>query len=137
MYTTGNEGFNFFQPHLLGVLFGKSSGLYLWTPITLLGTVGLVTGEHKRIPLRLWMTGVFLLELYFVSSWSTWWQGASYSGRMFVSSLPMLAFGIASVFTWLAKYRWTQAYFLLTVIGPLSVINSVSIIYFLLSLPGR
>lgn len=136
-YLTGSEGFNFLHPQIPGVLFGISSGLFLWTPITIFGIAGFLTGKMKTIPFRLWMLTVFLLELYAVASWSTWWQGASYSGRMFVSSLPILAFGVASIFTWLSKYKWTQSYFLLTIVGPLTALNGVSIIYFLLSVPGR
>jgi hypothetical protein len=127
-YLTGNEGFNLLQPHILGVLFGLQTGLFLWTPITILGTIGLITKK------RFMMLAVFLLELYAVASWSTWRQGASYSGRMFVSSLPVLSFGIASVFSWLARYRWTQVYFLITIVIPLSVINMIMITFFLLNL---
>lgn len=136
-YISGGEGFNFLRPQILGVLFYPKNGLFLWTPVTLFGVVGFFTGQTKRIPLRLWMLAVIGLELYFVSSWSTWWQGASYSGRMFVSALPILAFGVASIFSWLEKMRFTQAYFLLTIVGPLSLINANSIIYFLLSLPHQ
>lgn len=133
-YLTGGEGFHFLRPQLLGVLFGVQSGLFLWTPITMLALLEFFFAKTKRIPHKFWMLAVFLLELYAVASWSTWWQGASYSGRMFVSSLPILAFGIASVFSWLATYRWTQAYFLVAIVAPLSALNAVSIIYFLLTL---
>ncbi len=124
-----HEGFNFFRPHILGVLFGLRNGLYLWTPITLLGTIGLITKKRRMMLL------VFLLELYTVASWSTWWQGASYSGRMFVSTLPILAFGIAPIFTWLAHYKWTQFYFLTIVVIPLTLVNASLIISFLLLRP--
>jgi hypothetical protein len=130
-YLTGSEGFNFLHPHIFGVLFGTRNGLFLWTPITAIGVAGLVRAR------KYWMLLVFILELYTVASWSTWWQGASYSGRMFVSSLPILAFGIASIFTWLAKFRWTLTYFILVIIAPLSVMNGISIIYFLLTLPAK
>ncbi|MCX6794213.1 MAG: glycosyltransferase family 39 protein [Candidatus Gottesmanbacteria bacterium] len=121
-----HEGFNFTKPHILGALFGVQNGLFLWTPVTILGTIGLITKK------RFLMLAVFLLELYTVASWSTWWQGASYSGRMFVSTLPILSFGIALIFTRLTHYKWTQAYFLITIVIPLSVTNAVNIIYFLL-----
>lgn len=127
-YLTGAEGFNFAKPHILGVLFGVHNGLFLWTPITLLGFVGLALSR------RFTMILVFLLELYTVASWSTWWQGASYSGRMFVSTLPILAFGIASIFAWLARYGWTKVYFLVSIIMPLSIINIFLVISFLLLL---
>lgn len=122
-----NEGFNFLQPHILGVLFNLHNGLFLWTPITCIGVIGLI--KSRRF---LYLT-VFLLELFIVASWSTWWQGASYSGRMFVSSLPLLSFGIASIFSWIAKHRVPL---LFTIVAPLSVLNAISIIYFLL-ITGR
>ncbi len=125
-YLTDGEGFTFLRPHIIGVLFGLQNGLFLWTPITLLGAVGLIAKK------RFLFLSVFILELYTVSSWSTWWQGASYSGRMFVSSLPVLSFGVASVFSWLSRYKWTKAYFLIAIIIPLSVINAMNIVYFLL-----
>ncbi|MCX6792184.1 MAG: hypothetical protein NT149_04060 [Candidatus Gottesmanbacteria bacterium] len=127
-YLTGTEGFNFLRPHIPGVLFGLQNGLFLWTPITILGLAGLFTKK------RFLMLSVFLLELYVVASWTTWWQGASYSGRMFVSSLPVLSFGIAEVFSWLVRYKWTRVYFLLTIVIPLSVINMMLITFFLWNL---
>ncbi len=127
-YLTGLEGFNLLRPHIPGVLFSVQNGLFLWTPIALIGTIGLIIGK------RFWMLAVFILELYVVASWSTWWQGASYSGRMFVSSLPLLAFGIADIFSRLAKYRFTQGYYLTAIILPLTVLNTIHIIYFLITL---
>lgn len=126
-----HETFDFSRPHILGVLLSPSSGLFLWTPITIFGVIGLFTSR------RYWFTALFILELYAVASWSTWWQGASYSGRMFVSSLPVLAFGVAAVFSWLSKFRFTQAHYLVSIVGPLILLNATSIIYFLLTLPGR
>ena len=123
-----HEGFNFLTPHVTGVLFGLQNGLFLWTPITLLGAVGLIMKKQW-----IFLTVLFL-EIYLVACWSTWWQGASYSGRMFVSSLPLLSFGIAHIFARLAQYKWTQAYYLLTVIIPLFLINSLLITSFLLAL---
>lgn len=123
-----HEGFNFLHPHVPEVLFSPKNGLFLWTPITLVGTLGLILSK------KYWFLAVFLSELFVVASWSTWWQGASYSGRMFVSSLPLLSFGVAAVFSELAKYRFTQTHFLLTIVIPLSLINALSIVYFLFTL---
>ncbi len=110
-------------------MFNLQNGLFLWTPITLIGAIGLVTGK------KYWMLAVFVLEVFIVSGWSTWWQGASYSGRMLVSSLPLLSFGIAAVFSSLAKYRFSQLHFMLTIILPLSILNVLNIIYFLITRP--
>ena len=121
-YLTGGEGFSFSLSNVFGVLFVPSNGLFLWTPVTLLGLVGLFW-------FRKLYAVIFLLQLFIVASWSTWWQGASYSGRMFVGMLPLLAFGIAWVISKLKIYK--PALYLL--VGSLSSINALLIIYFLAS----
>jgi len=117
-YLRQGEGFSF--PHVLGVLFAPSNGLFLWTPVILLGLIGL--WFYKKS-----FAIIFLLELLIVASWSTWWQGASYSGRMFVGMLPLLAFGIAQVLSKL-KIPKNALYLLVTT---LSSINALLIVYFL------
>jgi Dolichyl-phosphate-mannose-protein mannosyltransferase len=124
-YINSYEKFNVFSPHLFGVLFSVQNGLLLWTPVVALGLVGL-----KRRPIMLL---VFLLELFIIASWSTWWQGASYSGRMFVSILPLIAVGMANVFTYLERFRFGYRHFLYIFLLPLGSINMCLIVYFLLS----
>lgn len=121
-YLTGGEGFTFSPTNILGVLFGPSNGLFLWTPVTLLGLVGLFWYQ------KLYAV-IFLLQLLIVASWSTWWQGASYSGRMFVGMLPLLAYGVAWILTRIKMPR--PAMYLL--ISSLSSINALLILYFLAS----
>lgn len=117
------EGFNFLQPHIFEVLFSPQNGLLLYSPILALGFWGFKRSFSLAI----------LLELLIVSSWSTWWQGASYGGRMFVSSLPLFAFGIASFFQWFIKRGWNEKMFLLTLVGPLCGLNALLVFFFLLS----
>ncbi|MBI3577692.1 glycosyltransferase family 39 protein [Candidatus Gottesmanbacteria bacterium] len=128
-YITGGESFNLLRPHVLSVLFSTKSGLFLYAPILLLGTIGLFFWKNK---LRQWVLAVIILELFVVSTWSTWWQGASYGGRMFVSSLPLFAFGIAWVFEWLSRRGWNQRMFIFTLIAPLALLNVLLMIRFLL-----
>ncbi|MDD1444350.1 hypothetical protein MEO93_29230, partial [Dolichospermum sp. ST_sed3] len=125
-YLTGNEGFNFLHPHILEVLFSLQNGLFLWTPIVLLGIFGL---KDKL------MLAVFFLQLYLVSSWSSWNQGASYSGRMFVSLLPLIAIGLSHLFSTLRRIKLQGLSLYLAVIFPLTLINTIMIISFLLKLP--
>lgn len=131
-YLSGAEGFHPLSPALFGVLFGLQNGLFLWTPITMIAFAGLFLDSVKKIPYRWYLIAITLGELYAVASWSTWWQGASYSGRMFVSILPIFAFGIASLFSWLRLLRWTQSLYLLTFIGSLTFINIMLIVSFLI-----
>jgi hypothetical protein len=132
-YLSGSEGFNLLQPHIIGVLFSLQNGLALWTPVVLLGFTGLWI-KRDRLPLKL-MSVVFLIQLYLVACWSTWWQGASYSGRMFVSMLPLVAFGLANLFTTLQIRRFRNITLYLSIVVPLCIINLLLIIFFLLTLP--
>lgn len=132
-YLSGSEGFNLLNLHILGVLFSSMNGLFLWTPTVFFGFIGLVFfhprggGAFTSGVLRRTLIGIFIAQLVVISGWSTWWQGASFSGRMFVGTLPILSFGIATIFSRLERYRWAM-------VGILSSINALSIIYFLITL---
>ncbi|MDP1721963.1 MAG: glycosyltransferase family 39 protein [Candidatus Gottesmanbacteria bacterium] len=128
-YLSGGESFTWWSPNFFNVLFSPVNGLFLWTPITLIALGGFIFWKDTR---RVWFIAVFLLAVIVVGSWSTWWQGASYSGRMFVSILPVLSFGLASFYKKLLIVGLTWQSILLTIIGPLAVINSILIIRFLL-----
>lgn len=132
-YLTGIEGFRFQPNHILDVLFGPTNGLFLWTPITLIGIIGLLIKGNRANKLYHLFLVVFLMELLITASWSSWLQGASYSGRMFVSSLPLLAFGVANFYQWLSHYRFGIMQFLLIFVIPLSTINMFLILFFLIT----
>ncbi|MCX8009474.1 MAG: hypothetical protein N3A54_07345, partial [Patescibacteria group bacterium] len=94
-YLSEHHYFNFFQPKLIDVLVYPNNGLLLWTPIIGICLAGLVL--EKRILFLL----VFILQWYLIASWSFWWQGASFSGRMFISLLPIFSLGLGDLLT-----RW-------------------------------
>lgn len=126
-YISNIEGFNLLQPRVFGVLFSVQNGLFLWTPVTLIGLVGLFFSKLNK-----WLKIIPVLAIYIVSTWSTWWQGASYSGRMFVSILPLFALGLAHVFSWLWSRGLRETYLLLAIVFPLSALNMLLMVYFLL-----
>ena len=127
-YLSGGEGFHFQNPQVLGVLFSPNNGLFLWTPVTMIGLIGLFFNWRKY-----WsFIAVFFAELTIVASWSTWWQGASVSGRMFVSSLPLLAFGIAEVVQRLYKNKFNRVSLPILAVT-LSGINALGIIFYLVT----
>ncbi len=126
-YLRGGEGFSIFSPHILGVLFGKTSGLFLWTPVVLLGMYGL---WYKRKKYFLHLI-IILLQIYLVSTWSTWWQGESFSGRMFVSILPLIYLGLVEGVNKFSKTISSSKTINLFALS-LCVINTLLIISFLL-----
>lgn len=126
-YLAGGETFTLLSPHILGVLFHKDSGLFLWTPVVALGIYGLWATKSRHV----WYLVLFILQLWLVASWSTWWQGASYSGRMFVSTLPLVVFGLTDGIETLKKRYGNLVTGLF--VATLATLNILSIIYFLIT----
>jgi len=102
-------GFDWLHPRIVAVLFSSRHGLLSWTPLLAFGLAGLVLLYRSDRILTLALATVFLLQLYIISCWPYWYQGASFGGRMFVSSLPMFILGLAALIEWLGKtisWRW-------------------------------
>jgi len=84
--------------HVPQVLFSSNHGLFYWHPALLIAVGGLlVAGSFLREKLM----GLAALagQTWVIASWSIWWGGASFGQRMFISTLPFLAIGAASLFT--------------------------------------
>lgn len=121
------ETFDFLHPQILGVLLSDANGLVMWTPIISFAIVGLFLFVKKNITQGVPLLLIFLSELYIIASWSTWWQGASFSGRMFVSSAPIFAIGLGYLFE---KHAFKKLRYIL--VGLFSLLNILLIFYFLL-----
>ena len=84
---------------LAGLLFSPSTSLFIYSPVALLGLVGLVVlfGRHREVAvLCLGLIGALLLVY---ASLGNWIGGRSYGSRYLVVVLPYLAIGWAA---WLA-----------------------------------
>lgn len=128
-YLSGGEYFDVTNTHFLEVLFAPGYGLFLYTPILILGSIGLF---FWRNTLRKYFLLLIFVQLLIISSWSTWWQGASYGGRMFISSLPFFAFGLAQFFSWAIR-RGVASPILISFLVSLSFLNGLLMVVFLLS----
>lgn len=131
-YLDRGYSFDLLYPKILETLFSPNNGVFLWTPITLLAFAGLFLKNFPKPTLRPYLIAIVLVQIYLVASWTTWWQGASFSGRMFISVLPILAIGLAHFF----RVTWPTVnpkQILLTCILPFSVINAILIFGYLVS----
>lgn len=129
-YFTQGLGFNLLSPHLLEVLFSPNNGLFFWTPILAIAIIGLVRASMHDRKKIFWLLLV-ISEWYLIASWAVWWQGGSYSGRMFISLLPLFAFGLAEIFQWLKTKMLLGEYLSLVIVGPLAMINFVFMVGYL------
>ena len=85
--------FSLAAPYLLGVLFSSFHGLFVWTPILLpafigLGLLAVADGRGRAIAVGV-IAQIYLLSGYVATF------GHSFGQRLFVSSLPAAAIGLA------------------------------------------
>jgi hypothetical protein len=92
--------FHWFAPEILEVLFSLRHGLYLWHPVLLLATAGLILLYRKDRSLSLLLGLMFASQLYLVGAWSGWSGGDAFGGRLLISSFPALALGLAALVEW-------------------------------------
>jgi len=88
------RSFDFLNPHLIGVFFNRDSGI-VWTPIVFVCLYGLFGFLKKNFYVGFYSMLLIFMQVYLIASWSAWWEGASFSARMLVSSLPFLSIGLA------------------------------------------
>jgi hypothetical protein len=81
------------------MLFSLHRGLFLWTPLTLLGVVGFVIVMRQRRELELYAVALgSLLLLLVYAAWGRWWDGGfSFSARYLACLLPVYLIGIAEL----------------------------------------
>lgn len=94
-FVTGH--LNLLLPDFFGLLFSSYHGFFSWTPIALLGVIGLVFLYKRDKKLALIFAAAFILQLYISASYSTWWAGASYGARRMINCIPILAVGLAAL----------------------------------------
>jgi len=101
-----------FNPVLLKQLFHLRFGLFSFTPIMLLGFLGLffLWKDHPRSAVSGLL--IFGLILYFNSTKSDWYGVGLYGARRFISFLPFLTIGFACLLEWRRRrYPWLSVLF--------------------------
>ena len=91
-YSYQDQHLYFRSPNIWNYTFSYRSGWLRYSPMLLLAFAGLIPfwlkGKNKVA-----ITAFFLLNYYFVCSWSIWWFG----GRAMVQSYPVLLFPLAAL----------------------------------------
>ena len=83
------------QPHWLSVLFSTRHVLFTWTPVALLGAIGLARLRPLRLALH--ASIALLLAIYVCSIVVDWWAGDAFGMRRMIGVLPLLALGTAAL----------------------------------------
>ncbi|MEN9407052.1 MAG: hypothetical protein RLZZ455_268 [Candidatus Parcubacteria bacterium] len=96
-YTLGGTAFSLGQNKLLQLFINEQKGLLLYSPIFVAGLIGLFVLHGKTTVLKLPFLMVIVAVFILIGSWSGWSQGEAFGMRMFISLLPLIAFGVAEI----------------------------------------
>ena len=91
------EGFNWSDPHIIDGLFGFRKGWFVYSPLVLLGFIGLLMMmlRPKWRALAWPVVVYFTLAFYITFSWRSWWYGGGFGCRPMVEALALLALPMA------------------------------------------
>jgi hypothetical protein len=105
VYTYGEEGFDWIQPHFINGLFSFKAGWLIYSPIMILSILGFkyLLKNHRE---HFYSTLVFsLIFCYICFSWKEWWYGASLGQRAMIQAYPILAFPLTAFVEQVYKKR--------------------------------
>jgi hypothetical protein len=107
-YKNPGVGLDIFSPHIWQVLFSYRKGWMIYTPVMVLGLIGLVQ-LFRNNKIMGWSFGIyFLISFYIICSWTEWWYGAAYSCRPVITAYPILAIAIATLLSRITV-NWQKA----------------------------
>tara|TARA_B110000503_G_C7139366_1_gene410233 strand:- start:990 stop:2285 length:1296 start_codon:yes stop_codon:yes gene_type:complete len=105
VYSYDEEGFNFANPEWFNFLFRYKKGLFLYTPLYLIGVSSLLfvkqlSGFQKSV----WFIAMGIV-IYVFSSWWMWFYGGSFSARVMVEFIPLFMLPLALLLNQLTGAR--------------------------------
>jgi hypothetical protein len=97
-FSTGYESvqnWSWRSPHFLAVLFSSEHGLFSWTPLLLLATVGLVLFQWREPRVGTPLLAAVLAFYVFIACYPDWAGISSFGNRFFVSLTPLFILGLS------------------------------------------
>jgi hypothetical protein len=83
------------SPHFLAVLFSSEHGLFSWTPLLLLATIGLVLFKWREPRVGTPLLAAVLAFYVFIACYPDWAGISSFGNRFFVSLTPLFILGLS------------------------------------------
>jgi hypothetical protein len=85
------------SPHFLEVLFDPGHGLFVWSPLLLLATLGLAARAVRRETPAVVLGLGLLLQVWINGSLESWTQAGAFGSRRFIGATPVFAWGLAAL----------------------------------------
>ena len=96
-----DEHFYFGNPHLLELLFSYRKGWLLYTPIMILGCIGLLVTFRKNKQVFYPLALLAVIHIYVLSCWWCWWFGGSFGMRPMIDTYPFFALSLGYFIQWI------------------------------------
>ena len=112
-----NISFDFLHPHLLELLVSTHHGWLSWSPLVIVGLIGLPAAIRR---LEWWGLGLLVVgigEFWINASLSDWWAGNAFGARRLTDQSLLIGLGLAASFAWLIRQRLAQVAVGLVVAG--------------------
>jgi hypothetical protein len=123
VYSYGEEGFNFIEPHFFEFLFSYTKGWFTYTPLALFvltgGLILLFKLDTKKFGIAL---SFYLISVFIFSSWWCWYYGAGMSQRVMIDHYVLLAFLLALILKFVIE-KGVIKYVTLGIFGMLTFFN--------------
>lgn len=99
------EGFDWFTPYTLKVLFSFKKGWLLYTPIMIFAIAGFFFWRRRRPDQGNAVLLAFALFIYVISCWTCWWYSDSFSQRSVEDIYPLMAIALGFFITGVGASR--------------------------------
>ena len=83
--------------HLLDVFISSDRGMFIWSPVTALGLLGVLLLLRTDRRLAALLLCNFALQVYVIGSWIGWSGNISFGPRLFLNSIPAFTIGLAVI----------------------------------------
>ncbi|MDZ7743344.1 MAG: hypothetical protein U5Q03_16805 [Bacteroidota bacterium] len=104
------EGFFFFEPHIIDGLFSYRKGWLIYTPVMFFSIAGFFFMRNRASGLRIPLLVFFVLFIYLVFSWWCWWYGGGFGSRPMIDTYGVLAISMAASVDFLIRQNtWIKA----------------------------
>jgi hypothetical protein len=84
------------SPHVGEVLFSSNGGLFAWTPLALVGVVGLLALARREPRTALPLLACLGCGVLLLASNRQWWAGWSFGARRLTEAFPIFALGLCA-----------------------------------------
>jgi hypothetical protein len=125
LYSYQGYGFNFLDPQFFKILFGYRKGLFVYTPVIFIAFLSVTwLGFRKRYFQMFTWIGFFIFISYILSSWFSWYYGASYGLRAYIDYFTVFFIPLAVLLNE-SNHLLRRSIIVLTILTiPLNIIQS-------------